>query len=248
MILKDNLNDNLKKALNHQGVDVDLVVLENESTNEYALKNIKDYPRLIVAKSQHNGQGRKGRAFISKPGGAYFSLQLSVPLTDFYPNKYVIISGLATAKALNFFNIQAQLKWPNDIIVKDKKAGGILCKSIFNNDKACVVMGIGINFSNDISELSDYATRLIDHNKDLNIEAIITKTVKYILEIMKDDFHQIIEEYKKYSNTLGRLIKVIDEEKTFNALAVDVSKDGYLEIEKDGIRHLLTIGDVSICQ
>ena len=106
---------------------------------------------LVVAGRQEAGKGRRGRSWESPEKDGIFMTVLLRP--DFEPQKasmLTIIAALAVTKALRtMFELPAEIKWPNDIILKDKKVCGILTELSTEIDAInYVVVGIGINVSN----------------------------------------------------------------------------------------------------
>jgi BirA family biotin operon repressor/biotin-[acetyl-CoA-carboxylase] ligase len=116
-----------------------------DSTNTYAL-NWADAPHgaLVWADSQTHGRGRLGRSWSSPPGlGLYFSLVLR----DLEPNvkaRLSLLVGLAVAEAVEEMSgLKTQLKWPNDILAREHKIGGILCEATGER----IVAGVGLNLN-----------------------------------------------------------------------------------------------------
>ncbi len=126
---------------------------EIDSTNTYAL-NWTDAPdgALVLADSQSAGRGRLGRHWVSPPNaGLYFSLVLR-NLTPEKKARLSLLVGLAVAHAIqNTQDIAVQIKWPNDILVRGHKIGGVLCEA--TSDR--VVAGVGLNLNQTSSQLPD---------------------------------------------------------------------------------------------
>ena len=135
-----------------------------DSTNEEAWEMIDEGAKpgtVIITDRQLSGKGRNGTKWQSK---ADRSLTFSViikpnNLSGSISGVFPLLSGVAIVGALQDMHIDGGLKWPNDIMVKGKKIGGILCESrIQGKSIKWVVLGIGINvnetandFGNDIS-------------------------------------------------------------------------------------------------
>ncbi|BCM93923.1 bifunctional ligase/repressor BirA [Abditibacteriota bacterium] len=118
---------------------------EIDSTNTYAM-NWTDAPdgALIVADSQTQGRGRLGRHWTSPPDvGLYFSLVLR-DLAPEVKARLSLVVGLAVAQAVEeCAEISVQIKWPNDVLTRDRKIGGILCEATPDR----VVAGVGLNLN-----------------------------------------------------------------------------------------------------
>ncbi len=101
----------------------------------------------VIAETQVSGKGRLGRAWSSPRGGIFLSLILRPPLSPAKVPALALAAGYSTASALrNSFALDAQVKWPNDILIRGRKVCGILCEMRAEIDAVSyVVAGIGIN-------------------------------------------------------------------------------------------------------
>ena len=124
-----------------------------DSTNTY-IKNLLEknlnQNLIVVADSQTAGRGRMGRSFYSPDAsGLYFSLTIDLQNKNITPAQITAFSGVEVCNTIKeFFNIEAKIKWINDIFINNKKVCGILAEGIidYNTGKiAKVVLGIGIN-------------------------------------------------------------------------------------------------------
>jgi BirA family transcriptional regulator, biotin operon repressor / biotin---[acetyl-CoA-carboxylase] ligase len=130
---------------------------------------------VVVACEQTSGRGSRGRGWRSPPGG----LWLSVLYRPGTPGAVELLSlriGLAVAEALETAGsgLRIAIKWPNDLIVDDRKLGGILCEARWHGEAlAWIVAGIGLNVTNAIpAELTAGTTRLADHLPDIRLQAL----------------------------------------------------------------------------
>ncbi len=127
-----------------------------ESTNDAAKELLGDRARegtVLVAERQLAGRGRHGRAWFSPPGGLYCSIVLKpdpghVQLLN-------LVSGMPVVKALRHWSVLATLKWPNDVVFRTKKIGGVLCEGVHRRDEFYVVAGIGVNTNVAIDRLPE---------------------------------------------------------------------------------------------
>ncbi|MBC7196979.1 MAG: biotin--[acetyl-CoA-carboxylase] ligase, partial [Deferribacterales bacterium] len=133
-----------------------------DSTNTYAIENKLPYGSIVFADMQIKGKGRSNRKWSSiSDQNIYFSCVLG----DIKPENLLqlnIIIGYAVCDVLRKY-ADCYLKWPNDIMVNNKKAGGILIETKFSgNHLEKVIFGIGINVNNTHFEdvLKDIATSL----------------------------------------------------------------------------------------
>ncbi len=124
---------------------------------------------VVVAGEQLEGRGSRGRPWHSPPGG----LWLSVLFRPRFAGAVEVMSlrvGLALAKALDHFaSAPVRLKWPNDLMLEERKLGGILCEARWQGASlSWVAVGVGLNVRNPISaELRGVAVSLADERPDI---------------------------------------------------------------------------------
>lgn len=130
----------------------------------------------VLAEAQTDGRGSRGRVWHSPPGG----LWLSVLLRPASPAGVELLSlrlGLRTAEALeaSASGLRVALKWPNDLMVDDRKLGGILCEARWQGESlAWVAAGLGLNVTNPIADdLRSSATALGQHLPGASVETIL---------------------------------------------------------------------------
>ena len=200
-----------------------------DSTQEYIKKYVKKRKDAIVyADVQTRGAGTKGRSFISEKGGLYISkltFHNNLKCVDAW--SVMVDNAMAVVKTLMAFGANPQIKWPNDIWVNGKKICGILTQNAFCGDNVDYsIVGIGINLNNQISEeIKDIAISLKEvTGKEINIESFLFSLTLNLSSSCS------LEEYKKYSVVLGKNITVSRGGEVFEAVAVDICKDGSLKL------------------
>ena len=125
------------------------------STNDEALAwAANDTPdlSLVVADEQTAGRGRQGRKWFTPKGTALAFSILLRPTAEEKPflTRIVGLAALAVTEALQMRGLNAQIKWPNDVLINNKKVAGILTESVWSGeDVDCVVIGIGVNVLKD---------------------------------------------------------------------------------------------------
>lgn len=203
------------------------------STNE-ELKKLKNptEDQLYIARVQTGGKGSKGRSFISEEGGVYASLLRLNPCKASDSFTIMIGAALAVIKTLAAFEVNAEIKWPNDIFYDGKKICGILIENVFCGDEVTrSIVGIGVNVNNSLSpEIRDIATsvKLITGNS-ANID-VFYATLAYNLYAK-----HTMEEYVSYCKFLGKEITVIKGDKSYRAVADSVLPDGNLKLKSGEI-------------
>ena len=133
------------------------------STNDYAkeIGNKVSGGTLIISEQQTKGKGRLGRVWKSKSGdGIWMSLIIKPKIEPYKAPFLTLVAGASVVKALSNLDVEASIKWPNDIIVHNKKICGILTELSAEMERVnYVVIGIGINtnkseFPEDIKEIA----------------------------------------------------------------------------------------------
>ena len=131
------------------------------STNDEALAwAAADTPDLsvVIADEQTAGRGRLDRKWFTPKGTALaFSIVLR-PTTEERPHltRVVGLAALAVAESLRKRGVEALIKWPNDVLIRGRKVGGILIESVWSGeDIDCVVVGIGVNVSKEAIPLAE---------------------------------------------------------------------------------------------
>jgi BirA family biotin operon repressor/biotin-[acetyl-CoA-carboxylase] ligase len=137
-----------------------------DSTNTEALKHARtgaDEGLCIVARQQTAGRGRQGRIWTSPPdAGMYLSIVLRPRLDAQRLPLITLAAAVAVFDTLAQLGVDADIKWPNDILVDEKKICGILAETTETERDLAVIVGIGVNLSsqNFPSKLADTATSL----------------------------------------------------------------------------------------
>lgn len=238
------------------------ILLESvDSTNEYAKSMLKKgavHGTLIVAKQQLNGRGRRGRRWVSAPGdGIFMSLIVQPKLPLDKTALTTLIAALAVTEAVKEVAcISPGIKWPNDILIKEKKVCGILTElEVSHNRPSFVIVGIGINVNMKVLplQLKDIATSLymqtgVRYENDKIIDSCMRHFETFYEEYQAaGDFHVLKELYQSYSLNLGRPVTVISGAGSYQGMALGIGDDGQLLVEKeDGQRVLVVSGEVSI--
>lgn len=123
------------------------VVERCASTNAMLLTERLAHPVLLAANVQSAGRGRRGRRWHSPPGhGVLFSLALTMRRPAGKLAGLSIVAGVAAVRALRALGaVEAALKWPNDLLVRGAKLGGILVETRALGPGSAAVIGVGIN-------------------------------------------------------------------------------------------------------
>lgn len=208
-----------------------------DSTNEYAKRILKE-GTLVIAEQQKKGKGRRGSKWYSeKYKDILFSLILSPKIPYSYLSLFNIIGTLAVAYALNkLFKLNAQTKWPNDVVINNKKCGGVLIEFVAELDLIDkLILGIGVNtnskpkFKNSTS-LSIVLRTKVDR---MNLLVQILKELEIFYNlILRKRNSQIQKIWKEYAQDYEKRIKIIDEAKEIEGVSCGIDNFGNLILKR----------------
>jgi BirA family biotin operon repressor/biotin-[acetyl-CoA-carboxylase] ligase len=238
---------------------------EVDSTNTYAtnlLRNVNVAEGVIISTdNQTQGKGQRGAVWNSEIGS---NITISCVLkphflsikNTFYLSK---ISALAIydvlTELLSSSQFDIKIKWPNDILVNQKKIAGILIENNFNRDTLQhSVIGIGINVNQlEFKNLQDTASSLKlltnqPFNKNDVLEKLCQQLEKWYLKLKASKYSEIDEHYLHHLFGLNQLNLFIDSKnKEFNATIVGINSDGKLVLQHtDGNLYYYEVKEVKL--
>ena len=226
---------------------------EINSTNTYvAVKAKEGTSEGFVARADYQsaGRGRLDRTWQAPPRSALMcSILLSPPTSSDEMQLVVAAVALSARSALGTLcNVYPQLKWPNDLIVDDKKIAGLLAEVVTHENSLSVVAGIGIN-------LTDSPEGLPATNA-LKVSGVIV-TPEALLEKLLEELNirrglldtdegraMLRSEYESVLETIGRTVIVEQSDTTFPALATGIDGTGRLILNAAGEEKIISVGDV----
>ena len=201
---------------------------------------------VAVADEQTAGRGRHGRTWTAAPGAALLVSVLLRP--DLAPERLHLVTlaaGVAAAVAVQeTAGFDARLKWPNDLVVDDRKLAGILAES---DGMGALVVGMGLNLRSDAfpPEIAEIATACDRHaahpvdRGDLLVEWL------HRLDAWLGALDQVVAAAAAGSATLGRAVRVELARDTFTGIATRMTEEGFLVVTRDdGTEEIVTAGDV----
>ncbi len=232
------------------------------STMDKAIEMARDKTAegvLIIAEEQTKGKGRMGRTWLSpKHKGIYLSLILKPKITPQEAPVLTLITAVAVCEAIQQeLGVDAQIKWPNDILLNNKKIGGILTELNAETDAVhSIVVGVGLNVNTDKKSLPDLATSLkaqtgskIDR---LNLlRRILVCFEKKYLQFKKQEIKNTLDKWRQLSATLGQRVKltVAGNKSQLVGEAIDIDHNGSLLIRQDsGLTSRVVSGDIVHCK
>jgi len=229
----------------------------NDIAKELAMKGAKE-GTVTVAGTQTHGKGRLGRGWVSPEGGLWFSIILRPKVSPRDAPKLTLMISVAVAKTINkLFDLETEIKWPNDVLVKSKKVCGVLTETSTKGESlnfAVVGVGVNANFS-----LRDFpaslrrssATLKEELKREIDCEAflrsLLEETEHCYSMFTQGKFNTILTEWKHLSKFLGSYVEVTSLDEKFEGWATDIDENGALIIKlRDQTTRKIVSGDLII--
>lgn len=223
------------------------------STNDVALEMARSGApegTVVVAKNQTRGKGRRGRSWLAKPGDSIMLsaiLRPETPLTRY--SELAFVAGVAAAELLEVdCGLRPSLKWPNDVLIDDKKLVGILVEVA----NGAAVIGIGINILQTElpPEISDRATSVaIEGGCCTDVERLTERLIRILFAFCARPFEEIMTQWRKYMWGIGRSVAVDTEGGTISGSIAGVDADGALLIDTpDGARRIIAADAIHLAR
>lgn len=233
-----------------------------ESTNSIA-KKLGDSNQangsVVISEEQTNGRGRLGRSWVSPSHkGIWMSIFLKPNLNPVDAVNLTQTAAAAVVKAAAELRIKALVKWPNDIVINNKKVCGILTEMNAELTRInYVVVGIGINVNIDESEfpedIRDIATSLkIQTNSFINRQELTARILNNFEKLYtkftdENNIEASINICRENSAVIGKDIMIINREKSVEAHVLNIDNRGRLLVKyTNGTQEHIISGEVSI--
>lgn len=210
---------------------------------------------VIIADEQTGGRGRQGRTWLSPAGNISLSVIL-YPEVSRLPY-LVMIASLAVVRCIQTVTgLKVDIKWPNDVLIDGKKAGGILIENEISGGKAArAIMGIGINVNIKESNVEHSALAVTSLEKETGhtinrpdlVKSLLAEIEQLYLQL--PDGKDIFTEWREKLVTLGKRVEVTSGAEIFEGTADSVVPNGALLIKLDDGKIITVVaGDVSLRQ
>ncbi|MBQ6817021.1 MAG: biotin--[Bacilli bacterium] len=219
------------------------------STNLYLKENYNDFDNLtcVTALHQTNGRGRLGRTWVDN-NDLLFSILVKDNLNNPSDYSFLITSSIITVlKSLN-----PLVKWPNDIIINDRKIAGILLEAVTIEKIECIIIGVGINtnskiFSDDLVFKANSISNIIGEEVDNN------KLLDNILNQFEKDYNDYINDKSDYHKNILQNFYLMNKEitfkiqdKKFNSIVLGMNDNNELIVQIDDQIFYLNSGEVTL--
>jgi BirA family biotin operon repressor/biotin-[acetyl-CoA-carboxylase] ligase len=251
--------DRLRKLLPVSGLGEPLYFYtEVGSTNDVAISLAnkgKPSGTLIIAEGQTAGRGQRGRKWITVPGsGLAMSLILRpTHFTDADWMKYHALGALAVVEVLEMYGLEAQIKWPNDVLLHRKKVAGTLVEVSWEGERVeFIVLGVGVNVSQDpVLDQPDFELPTISVEEALQESIDWHELLKRLLSCVSTWYskihrRQIIEEWEKKLAYRGEEVVVSMRDEKRIGRVVGLNENGALRILTNEDLFEVHHGDVKV--
>lgn len=221
------------KLIGRNVVRIDEVDSTNEQAKHLALQGARE-GTVVIAGSQTRGRGRLGRRWISPPGGIYLSVILKPYKSPAKLPLITLIASLAAVRTIRgITGLDAKVKWPNDLVLSGRKAGGILCETC----RGSVIAGIGINVNVNIGLFPATLKKQITSIKfelgekidtDNMIHIILEEFDKLYSDFLHHRYEAIISEFSGLCGTLGDEVRIDTSHGEVRGIARSIGTRGEL--------------------
>jgi BirA family biotin operon repressor/biotin-[acetyl-CoA-carboxylase] ligase len=210
---------------------------------------------VVVAERQTAGRGRRGRAWVSPAGrNLYLSVLLRPQLPPQRAPELTLVAAVAVCEACRQAGVEATIKWPNDVLVGDRKVAGILTELSAEPDQVhWVVLGLGVNLNageEDFpDDLRDGATSLALERaqpvpRALFAAALLSLLEQWLERHASEGFAPVRAAWRERCSTLGQAVRVEVEGGEITGVAEDVDETGALLVRHAGGLARVFSGDV----
>jgi BirA family transcriptional regulator, biotin operon repressor / biotin---[acetyl-CoA-carboxylase] ligase len=193
----------------------------------------------VTAREQTSGRGRFDRTWVSpRDINLYATLYFTVPTGSSYLTNIGQLMAFSCVKMLLKEKFSAEVKWPNDILIDNKKAGGVLTETMAQGKVTGVILGIGLNVN-----MEDALLRTIDKpatslaaisGKMWDIQQVLDLIMKQFLQdlalLQKEGFKPFRSSFEKHLALKGQPITCRDGSRTIQGICHSMTDDGKLQL------------------
>lgn len=235
-----------------------LIFDEIDSTNSEAIRLVKANISgnfVIWATKQTAGRGRYGRQWQSDQGNLYTSVILdnNIPITK--QPQVSFITALALYDAINSVtkkssqDLKTFVKWPNDILINDKKVAGILLESITIHKRNYLIIGVGVNISSNPTNVNYPTTSILSENLETETSNLLSVFMgffdKYLMQWNKTGFVSIRKQWLKRAYKINDIVTINDGSSRISGVFNDIDLNGNIRLKTAGGQiFTLSLGEV----
>ena len=231
-------------------------VFSTNSIAKFLANHSAEEGTVLISEIQTNARGRSGKKWEAPDGGVWMSLILRPNVPPARIGLITLATGVAIAKSVKSYGLDAKIKWPNDVLIHGDKMSGVLTEvNATFNEIDWIVVGIGIDsnlkledFSEDVrvgtTTLTEELPTQIDENE---LIAIFLNEFEKVYTLYKDgDVEAILNEWRALSDTIGKYVNITQTGgKVTQGYVVGINNEGSLIIERqDGVLEKIISGEL----
>jgi BirA family biotin operon repressor/biotin-[acetyl-CoA-carboxylase] ligase len=213
---------------------------------------------VVVAEEQTAGIGRHGHAWYSgSDGGLYLSIILRLPLAADVLPVLTMALGLAAQRAVDDIgHVRCDIRWPNDLLLHEKKVAGIMVQSADIPSKGALIAGIGVNINQTEfpREIRSIATSLRietgkEHSKEALLERLVAECMRYAGLLADRGKDPILKQFEARSSYVcGKAVDVETADRVVSGITAGLDDHGFLRVQTPtGVETIVT-GGVRPCR
>jgi len=209
---------------------------------------------VLLARRQRDGQGRRGRAWISAEGNLALSLsrRIARPLRDL--SGLSLAAGVAIVEALHALGVDAAgLKWPNDLVAGERKLGGLLVDARADGAASIAVIGVGVNVAlpAPLGQAIDQAWCDLDGlghaiAHDTLAAAVIDALVAMLDDFERDGLAPFLPRWARHDAYAGRAVRLLDGTREHAGTVLGIADDGALRLQGSDGEQRFHAGELSL--
>ena len=201
----------------------DIKLKKINSTNLWARKELvnfnKNYIYFITSDQQFNGIGTKNKSWFSPVGGLYTTICISSDYIQPYSPNITLNIAILLSEIFNNLNFNVLIKWPNDLMLNNKKIGGILSEYVDD----WYIIGIGININNDKRQIQEnivnnnfpISTIYEETRKKIDIDLILKLIKEKLIVNQKLNINNIFK-FEDYNILKNKTIKILSDNEIYD--------------------------------
>lgn len=223
-----------------------------DSTNDDAFELISDNQAengtIIITDYQKKGRGRRGNNWFSSPGN---NLTFSLILKKNNENDlglFSILSGVSIIKGIQqFTGIECKLKWPNDIMLNNKKVGGILIEAKVDSPYLVIGIGLNVNQDNIPNELENIASSLkIEKTNPIQREPLLAFILNEFEKLYDNGSKTWALNWKQYCNHINKKVTFHNNDEIMEGLFLDIDENGNAIIDIKSKKTIVSSGVLEV--
>lgn len=221
---------------------------ETSSTMDELCDLTDTRPLLVIAEKQSQGRGQKDRIWLSDKGGLYCTVTVTRKFPAALVYRAVFAMKLAVCMALEDENIRAKVKWPNDVLVDDRKIAGVIANyRVLSGMIQNFSIGCGINLNNGLLPEGALSIQKLT-GKKTDRTAFLQRLLSYWEKLFTEIYDDTIDGlWLRYSSTIGRKIRVVQEGAFIEGIAISLEPGGGLTVKDVSNVYTALYGDCIHC-